>query len=211
MVFGVQKVGFCIAKVWFLFFKRVFFVLQYIVPCPRNTPKWRCDSYHFDTSTPFGSDCKTGAMNRPLRLAVCSLPYICAINEYCGMFAAIYLRYPFRYFYLLYPTFCHVHPVGVGTDLSCPYPRNSTKWHCIFPSLILQYIIPHPRNSTKWHCGFPPLILQYIIPHPRNTHKMALQYIVPRPRTPTKWRCVGAIWQYNIYLFLGIAHLFISY
>ena len=29
--------------------------------------------------------------------------------------------------------------------------------------------------------------------------------------TPTKWRCVGAIWQYNIYLFLGIAHLFISY
>ena len=38
-----------------------------------------------------------------------------------------------------------------------------------------------------------------------------LQYIVPRPRTPTKWRCVGAIWQYNIYLFLGIAHLFISY
>ena len=47
MVFGVQKVGFCIAKVWFLFFKRVFFVLQYIVPCPRNTPKWHCNtSYH---------------------------------------------------------------------------------------------------------------------------------------------------------------------
>jgi len=39
MVFGVQKVGFCIAKVWFLFFKRVFFVLQYIIPHPRNTPK----------------------------------------------------------------------------------------------------------------------------------------------------------------------------
>ena len=39
MVFGVQKVGFCIAKVWFLFFKRVFFVLQYIIPCPRNTHK----------------------------------------------------------------------------------------------------------------------------------------------------------------------------
>ena len=39
MVFGVQKVGFCIAKVWFLFFKRVFFVLQYTIPCPRNTHK----------------------------------------------------------------------------------------------------------------------------------------------------------------------------
>ena len=39
MVFGVQKVGFCIAKVWFLFFKRVFFVLQYTIPCPRNTPQ----------------------------------------------------------------------------------------------------------------------------------------------------------------------------
>ena len=47
-----------------------------------------------------------------------------------------------------------------------------------------------------------------------RTHEhpqMALQYIVPRPRTPPKWRCVGAIWLYNIYLFLGIAHLFISY
>ena len=44
MVFCVQKVGFCIAKVWFLFFKRVFFVLQYTIPCPRNTPKWRCDT-----------------------------------------------------------------------------------------------------------------------------------------------------------------------
>ena len=145
MVFGVQKVGFCIAKVWFLFFKRVFFVLQYIIPCPRNTPKWRCD------------------------------------------FPPLVLQC--RYFYLLYPTFRHVHPVGVGADLSCPYPRNSTKRHCVFP----------------------PLILQYIIPYPRNTHQMALRYIVPRPRTPTKWHCVGAIWQYNIYLFLGIAHLFISY
>ena len=167
----------------------MFFVLQYIVPCPRNTPKWRCNSYHFAISKPFGSDCKTGAMNRPLRLTECSLPYICAINGYYGMFVAIHLRYPFRYFYLLYPTFCHVHPVGVGADLSCPCPRNSTKWHCVFP----------------------PLILQYIIPRPRNTHQMASQYIVPRPRTPTKWHCVGAIWQYNIYLFLGIAHLFISY
>ena len=117
MVFGVQKVGFCIAKVWFLFFKRVFFVLQYIIPRPRNTPKWRC--------------------NFPPLVLQC------------------------RYFYLLYPTFRHVHPVGVGADLSCPYPRNSTKWHCVFPSLILQYIIPHPRNSTKWRCIFALLALQF--------------------------------------------------
>ena len=130
MVFGVQKVGFCIAKVWFLFFKRVFFVLQYTIPHPRNTPKWHCD------------------------------------------FPPLVLQC--RYFYLLYPTFRHVHPVGVGADLSYPYPRNSTKWHCVFPPLILQYIIPYPRNSTKWCCVFPPLILQYIIPHPRNS---------------TKWRC----------------------
>ena len=135
-------------------------------------------------------------MNRPLRLTECSLPYICAINEYCGMFVAIHLRYPFRYFYLLYPTFCPVHPVGVGADLSCPYPRNSIKWRCIFPPLALQYIIPYPRNCTKWHCTFPPLALQYIIPYPRNCTKwhcdfppLALQYLIPYPRTPTKWHC----------------------
>ena len=86
-------------------------------------------------------------------------------------------------------------------------------WFLFFKRVffVLQYTIPYPRNSTKWHCVFPSLILQYIIPYPRNTHQMALRYIVPRPRTPTKWHCVGAIWQYNIYLFLGIAHLFISY
>ena len=193
MVFGVQKVGFCIAKVWFLFFKRVFFVLQYTIPCPRistkwrcnfpslilqcryfylfyptfrhvhsvgvgadlscpyprtppkwrcvfallalqyiipyprNCIKWRCNSYHFDTSKPFDSDCKTGAMNRPLRLTECSLPYICAINGYYGMFVAIHLRYPFRYFYLLYPTFRHVHPVGVGDRFIVPAPPNTHK------------------------------------------------------------------------------------
>ena len=96
MVFGVQKVGFCIAKVWFLFFKRVFFVLQYIIPRPRISTKWRCD------------------------------------------FPPLVLQC--RYFYLLYPTFCHVHPVGVGADLSCPYPRNSTKRRCIFALLALQFI-----------------------------------------------------------------------
>ena len=191
-------------------------ILQFIVSYPRNCIKWRCNSHHFDISKPFGLDCKTGAMNRPLRLAVCSLPYICAINEYCGMFVAIHLRYPFRYFYLLYPTFCHVHPVGVGADLSCPYPRNSTKWRCIFALLILQccyfYLLcptfcpvhpvgvgsdlscPYPRTPTKWRCVFPSLALQYIIPYPRNCTKwrcnfppLALQFIVPYPRTPTKW------------------------
>ena len=49
-------------------------------PIPRNSPKWCCNSHHFDTLKPFGLDWKTGAMNRPLRLAVCSLPYICAKN-----------------------------------------------------------------------------------------------------------------------------------
>ena len=108
MVFGVQKVGFCIAKVWFLFFKRVFFVLQYTIPHPRTPTKRHCD------------------------------------------FPPLVLQC--RYFYLLYPTFRHVHPVGVGADLSCPYPRTPPKWHCGFPPLILQYIIPHPRTPTKWRC-----------------------------------------------------------
>ena len=67
-------------------------ILQYIVPYPRNCIKWCCNSYHFAISKPFGSDCKTGAMNRPLRLAECSLLYICAINGYYGMFAAIHLH-----------------------------------------------------------------------------------------------------------------------
>ena len=57
-----------------------------------------------------------------------------------------------RYFYLLYPTFRHVHPVGVGADLSCPCPRNSTKWRCVFPPLILQFcyfIYCTPRFATS--------------------------------------------------------------
>ena len=113
---GFQKPPFCVAKVWFLACKKWVFALQkygfcFLRECflfcntPYRThvtpPKWRCDSYHFDTSKPFGSDCKTGAMNRPLRLTECSLLYICAINGYYGMFVAIYLCYPFRYFYLL--------------------------------------------------------------------------------------------------------------
>ena len=65
-------------------------ILQFIIPHQRNTLKWRCVSYHFATLKPFGSDCKTGAMNLPLRLAECTLPYICAINGYCGVFADIH-------------------------------------------------------------------------------------------------------------------------
>ena len=76
----------------------------------------------------------------------------CAINEYYVVVCWYILRYPFRYFYLLYPTFRHVHPVGVGADLSCPCPRTPTKWRCIFLSLILQFIIPHQRNTLKWRC-----------------------------------------------------------
>ena len=154
-----QKPPFCVAKVWFLackkwvfalqkygfcFLRECFFVLQYIIPCPRNSTKWRCvfpslilqfivshprnstkwccNSHHFAISKPFDSDCKTGAMNRPLRFTECSLPYICVINGYFGIFVAIHLRYPFRYFYLLYPTFCHVHPVGVGVRFIVPVP-----------------------------------------------------------------------------------------
>ena len=31
-------------------------VLQFIVPHPRNSTKWRCNSHHFDTLKPFGLD-----------------------------------------------------------------------------------------------------------------------------------------------------------
>ena len=37
--------------------------------------------------------------------------------------------------------FFHVHPVGVGADLSCPYPRNSPKWCSVFPLFVLQSVI----------------------------------------------------------------------
>ena len=131
----MQKYGFCFLRECFLFCNTPYrvhetptkwccnfpsLILQYIIPHPRNCIKWCCNSHHFDISKPFGSDCKTGAMNRPLRLAVCSLPYICAINGYCGMFVVIHLRYPFRYFYLFYPTFFHIHPVGVGVRFIVP-------------------------------------------------------------------------------------------
>ncbi len=54
MVFGVQKVGFCIAKVWFLFFKRVFFCFAIHRTAPTKHPqngiayshRWRCNSLY---------------------------------------------------------------------------------------------------------------------------------------------------------------------
>jgi hypothetical protein len=81
----MQKGGFCNVKVWFLHaknhtfaaqkggflqsiviqivtqycFSHILFpplVLQFIVPHPRNSTKWRCNSHHFDTLKPFGLD-----------------------------------------------------------------------------------------------------------------------------------------------------------
>ena len=153
MVFGVQKVGFYIAKVWFLFFKRVFFVLQYTIPRPRTPPKWHCNfpslilqcSYFYLFYPTFRHVHSVGVGVRFIVPAPTK-------------FHKMVLRIPtvdiaILLFYLLYPTFCHVHSVGVGADLSCPYPRIPTKWRCVFPPLILQYLVPRPRNSTKWHCN----------------------------------------------------------
>ncbi len=164
MVFGVQKVGFCIAKVWFLFFKRVFFVLQYIVPCPRNTPKWRCVSYHFDISKPFGSDCKTGAMNRPLRLTECSLLYICVINEHCGMFVDI-----FCITHLLFiATFTHVLPRPPRRRRGrfiVPVPTKFHKMALCIPivDIAIHHTAPpkHPQNGVAIHRTTP-------TKHPQN-------------------------------------------
>ena len=115
-------------------------ILQYIIPHPRNSTKWRCIfallalqfiSFRHIKTIWFGF--KNG------RDESAPTPY--------GMFATIYLRYPFRYFYLLYPTFRHVHPVGVGADLSCPYPRTPPKWHCNTPYRTHE----HPQNGIAIH------------------------------------------------------------
>ena len=146
---GFQKPPFCVAKVWFLACKKWVFALQkygfcFLRECflfyntsyrvhehPQNgiaySHRWYCNSVIFIVPVP------TKFHQMALRIRTVGV--------------AILL------FYLLYPTFCHVHSVGVGADLSCPCPRNSTKWRCVFPPLILQYIIPHPRNSTKWRCN----------------------------------------------------------
>ena len=147
-------------------------------------------------------------MNRPLRLTECSLLYICAINGYYGMFVAIHLRYPFRYFYLLYPTFRHVHPVGVGADLSCPCPRNSPKWRCIFALLALQFI-SFRHIKTIWfglkngrdesaptpygmfvaiHLRYPFRYFYLLYPTFRHVHPVGVgaDLSCPCPRTPPK-------------------------
>ena len=72
----------------------------------------------FRTLKPIVFDCDMGAMNRQIRHTL--------------MFVYI---------------FFHVDSVGVGADLSCPIPRNSTKWHCVFPLLVSQFVpfcIPKP-------------------------------------------------------------------
>ena len=121
---GFQKPPFCVTKVWFLACKKWVFALQKYGFCFLRECFLFCNTPYRTHETPTKWRCDFP----PLALQC-------------------------RYFYLLYPTFCHVHPVGVGADLSCPYPRIPTKWRCVFPPLILQYIIPHPRNSTKWRCN----------------------------------------------------------
>jgi hypothetical protein len=93
MVFGVQKVGFCIAKVWFLFFKRVFFVLQYIVPCPRNTPKWRCNTSYRTHEIPPKWRCNT--------------PYRTPEHPQNGVALVLFGNIIFTYFWVL-PTFLYL-------------------------------------------------------------------------------------------------------
>ena len=113
-----------------------------------------------------------------------------------GMFAAIHLRNK----WILRNVRCHIFVLPISLFL-----------------FIIIHVLPRPPRRRRG---------RFIVPVPTNTPEMALQYTIPHPRTPTKrhcdtsycthetptkWHCVGAIWQYNIYLFLGIAHLFISY
>ena len=69
--------------------------------------------------------------------------------------------------WLFVDIFFHVHPVGVGADLSCPHPRTPTKWYC----------------DTSYH----------VHEYPQNGIALVL------------------FGNMIFYLFLGIAHLFISY
>ena len=78
-----------------------------------------------------------GAMNWQIRLSECSLLYICAKIPRTWVFVYI---------------FFHVDSVGVGADLSYPFPRNSTKWRCVFAPLALQFcyfIYCTPRFATS--------------------------------------------------------------
>ena len=45
----------------------------------------------FRTLKPIVFDCDAGAMNRQIRLAVCSLPYICEKSTHTWVFATIYI------------------------------------------------------------------------------------------------------------------------
>ena len=57
------------------------------------------------------------------------------------MFAVYIFRSLFGNVFLMDNVFFHVHSVGVGSDLSCSYPRNSLKWCCVFPLLASQFVI----------------------------------------------------------------------
>ena len=68
------------------------FCLFMVAVCPNNHEMaLRFASFRYIKTIWFG--CKTGAMNLPLRLAECSLPYICVINGYCGVFADIHFAH----------------------------------------------------------------------------------------------------------------------
>ena len=127
------------------------------------------------------------------------------------MFAAIHLRNK----WILRNVRCHTFALPISLFLFIvphvlPRPPRRRRGRFIVPvptntpEMALQYTIPHPRTPTKRHCD-----TSYCT-HETPTkwhHNTSCRTHV----TPTKWHCVGAIWQYNIYLFLGIAHLFISY
>ena len=117
-------------------------------PCPRNSPKWCCvfpllasQSVIFCRLQPIVFVDDAGAMNRPPTPFGVHAAIYCVMNNPFRNVRWYILRYPFRYVLPRSPTFFHVHPVGVGTDLSCPCPRKSLKWCCAFPPLVLQFII----------------------------------------------------------------------
>ena len=85
------------------------------------------------------------------------------------MCSLIYFALPICYLLPRSPTFCHVHPVGVGVRFIVPV---STKFHKMVLRISTVDIAIHRTVPTNTH----KMALQYIVPHPRNTHKMALRF-----------------------------------
>ena len=58
-------------------------------------------------------------------------------------------------FYLLYPTFRHVHSVGVGADLSCPFPRIPPKMalHICIVGVAIHIISTHQNHLVRLKNG----------------------------------------------------------